>query len=65
LAGAEIDAELSDLLAQASDTELDSFYPSEILDEKFVREQRQYLIRWEVSVRCVSCTGVWPLERRR
>ena len=49
-AGAEIDAELSDLLAQASDTELDSFYLSEILDEKFVREQRQYLIRWEVSV---------------
>jgi hypothetical protein len=49
-AGPEIDAELSDLLAQASDTELDSFYLSEILDEKFVREQRQYLIRREVSV---------------
>ena len=38
------------MLGQAPDTELDNFYPRAILDEKYVRDQRQYLVSWHESV---------------
>ena len=46
----EPDAALTALLAQAPDTELDNFYPRAILDEKYVRDQRQYQVSWHESV---------------
>ena len=41
---------LEDLLAQATDTKVNVFYPSEIVKERYVRDQRQYDLTWHNSV---------------
>jgi hypothetical protein len=48
--GPGVNGPLAQLLASVPDTQLDCFYPLEIICERYLYDQRQYEVKWNASV---------------